>query len=61
MIIVHISNHKNSRCFLHKCTEKLSEMELKRILNEIDKKVKILIIALYGNYVIQHLMKINGV
>ena len=35
-------------------------MELERILNAIDKKAKILIIDQYGNYVIQHIMKING-
>ena len=58
--IEHIANHKNGCCFLQKCTEKLTGMELERILNAIDKKAKILIIDQYGNYVIQHVMKINS-
>ena len=58
--IEHIANHKNGCCFLQKCTEKLTGNELERILNAIDKKGKILIIDQYGNYVIQHVMKING-
>jgi hypothetical protein len=58
--IEHIANHKNGCCFLQKCTEKLTGNELDRILTAIDKKAKILIIDQYGNYVIQHVMKING-
>ena len=59
--IEHIANHKNGCCFLQKCTEKLNGMELEKILNSIDKKANSLIINQYGNYVIQHVMKLNGI
>jgi hypothetical protein len=59
--IEHIANHKNGCCFLQKCTEKLTGMELEKILNSIDKKANSLIINQYGNYVIQHVMKLNGI
>ena len=56
-----IANHKNGCCFLQKLTEKLKGNELENLLDAINKKAKILIIDQYGNYVIQHIMKINGV
>ena len=37
--IEQIANHKNGCCFLQKCTEKLTGMELERILNALDKKL----------------------
>lgn len=55
-----IANHKNGCCFLQKCTEKLKGNDLENILDSINKKAKLLIVDQYGNYVIQHVMKING-
>lgn len=58
--IEQIANHKNGCCFLQKCIEKLKDIDLEKLLNAINHKAKDLIIDQYGNYVIQHVMKING-
>ena len=55
-----IANHKNGCCFLQKSTEKLNGQELEMVLDAINEKAKSLITDQYGNYVIQHVIKING-
>ena len=58
--IEQIANHKNGCCFLQKCIEKIKGNELEKILNAINKKIRLLIVDQYGNYVIQFIFKING-
>ena len=55
-----IANHKNGCCFIQKCTEKLKGEELEYLLNSINKKTKLLIVDQFGNYVVQHVLNING-
>ena len=58
--IEQIANHKNGCCFLQKFIDKIKGNELEKILNAINKKIKLLIVDQYGNYVIQFIIKING-
>ena len=58
--IEQIANHKNGCCFLQKCIEKIKGNELEKILNAVNKKIRLLIVDQYGNYVIQFIFKING-
>ena len=60
MHIDKISNDKNGCCFIQKCLEKLTGKDLERLLNAVHNKIKLLLLNQYGNYVIQHVMKING-
>ena len=58
--IEQIANHKNGCCFIQKCTEKLKGEELEKLLNSINKKTKLFIVDQFGNYVVQHVLKMNG-
>ncbi len=58
--IEQIANHKNGCCFLQKFIDKIKGNDLEKILNAINKKIRLLIVDQYGNYVIQFIFKING-
>ena len=47
-------------CFLQKFIDKIKGNELEKKLNAINKKIRLLIIDQYGNYVILFIFKING-
>ena len=47
-------------CFLQKFIDKIKGNEWEKKLNAINKKIRLLIIDQYGNYVILFIFKING-